>query len=218
MEYTFSPVIITGSRKAHHPQHHKNNQHQHTKKARPDYQKLFDTCVVDAKKAGTIDQIATKILHNKDRYVKLVQSVEGTIPWWFVGLVHYLEAGLSFARHLHNGDPLTARTVQVPAGRPVHGKPPFTWEESAQDAVRLQGLTKVTDWSLPNALYLLEGYNGYGYLHHGINSPYLWGFSNHYTKGKYVRDGVFDPNAVSQQAGAAVLLKRLVERNAVVLK
>jgi len=45
----------------------------------------------------------------------------------------------------------------------------------------------------------------------------LWSFSNHYTKGKYVKDGVFDPNAVSQQVGSALVLKRLVERGAAVL-
>ena len=214
MEYTFPPLIIQASPKAHHPQHHKKKKHKH---ARPDYQKLFDTCVIDPTKLAVIDQAATKIIHNMDRYKKLVQSVEGSIPWWFVGLVHKMEAAFSFDRHLHNGDPLSARTVLVPAGRPPHGTPPFTWEESAQDAVRQQGLTKVTDWSLANALYLLEGYNGYGYLYHGINSPYLWSFSNHYTKGKYVKDGVFDPNAVSQQVGSALVLKRLVDRGAAVL-
>jgi lysozyme family protein len=45
----------------------------------------------------------------------------------------------------------------------------------------------------------------------------LWSFSNHYTKGKYVSDGKFDPEAVSQQVGSALVLKRLVDRGAVVL-
>jgi len=42
-----------------------------------------------------------------------------------------------------------------------------------------------------------------------VKSPYLWSFSNHYLKGKYVADGKWDPNAVSQQAGAMVILRRL---------
>jgi peptidoglycan hydrolase-like protein with peptidoglycan-binding domain len=42
-----------------------------------------------------------------------------------------------------------------------------------------------------------------------VPSPYLWSFSNHYTRGKYVADGRFSPTAVSQQVGAAVLLKQL---------
>src|SRR5262245_19318306 len=202
------------SHKAHQPQHPKKAHSNHHKKVRPDYKNLFDTCVINPKKVGKVDHIATRIIHNRQRYEKLVQSVAGTIPWWFVGLVHHLEAGLSFDLHLHNGDPLTARTVQVPAGRPVDGNPPFTWEESGQDALRYEGLTAVTDWSLDNTLYKLEGYNGYGYWSQGVNSPYLWGFSNHYTKGKYVKDHVFDKNAVSHQAGSAVVLKRLIDRGA----
>jgi len=35
--------------------------------------------------------------------------------------------------------------------------------------------------------------------------------TNHYTKGKFVRDGDFDANAVSKQAGAATILKALEE-------
>lgn len=33
----------------------------------------------------------------------------------------------------------------------------------------------------------------------GKPSAYLWSFSNHYEKGKYVRDRVWDPNYVSKQ-------------------
>jgi lysozyme family protein len=32
-------------------------------------------------------------------------------------------------------------------------------------------------------------------------------FSNLYSKGKFVQDGHFDPNAVSKQCGAALMLK-----------
>jgi lysozyme family protein len=60
-------------------------------------------------------------------------------------------------------------------------------------------------------LYVLEGYNGFGYRSKGIRSPYLWSFSNLYEKGKYVADHQFDPNAVSKQVGSAVLLKLLSE-------
>ena len=70
----------------------------------------------------------------------------------------------------------------------------------------------VTNWSLPFILQKLEGYNGYGYNGRGINTPYLWSDSNHYSKGKFVKDGVFDANAVSSQIGAGVILKRMEER------
>jgi hypothetical protein len=101
----------------------------------------------------------------------------------------------------------------VPAGRPKKGKPPFSWEESAADALAMRGLGVKTDWSLSGMLYQLEGYNGWGYrLHHPhVLTPYLWSFSNHYTSGKYVADGTWSDTAVSKQCGAAVLLRRLAE-------
>ena len=48
-----------------------------------------------------------------------------------------------------------------------------------------------------------------GYYSCGINSPYLWSYFNHYTKGKFVADHKYDPNAVSKQCGTAVMLKAL---------
>ncbi|MDN3520185.1 hypothetical protein [Halomonas ramblicola] len=89
------------------------------------------------------------------------------VPWAFVAVVHQMESSGDFSRHLYNGDPLTARTVQVPKGRPKRGSPPFTWEESAADAMALKRLSGSTDWSVAGMLYQLERYNGWGYrLHH----------------------------------------------------
>ena len=48
-----------------------------------------------------------------------------------------------------------------------------------------------------------------------MKSPYLWAFSNHYTRGKYVADGRWSETAVSRQAGAATLLRRMAERGLV---
>jgi lysozyme family protein len=142
----------------------------------------------------------------------------GSIPWFFIACVHYMECSFSFNKHLHNGDPLTGYTVQVPAGRPKVGHgPPFTFEESAVDALKLMKYDKVTNWSLPYILQKLEGYNGFGYAKKGINTPYLWSFSNQYTKGKYVKDGVFSADAVSQQLGAAVILKRMEDRGLITI-
>lgn len=125
-----------------------------------------------------------------------------------------MESGLDFTCHLHNGDPLSARTVHVPAGRPKSGKPPFTWEESAEDALRMRRIERVESWSLERVLYELERYNGWGYrlYHPYVLSPYLWSFSNHYTSGKYTADGRWSDTAKSRQCGAAVILRRLEER------
>ena len=123
-----------------------------------------------------------------------------------------LESGGNFATHLHNGDPLTARTVHVPRGRPKAGYPPFRWEESAADALAFDGLGTRKNWSLPGTLFALERFNGFGYRSRKIHSPYLWSVSNQYRKGQFVGDNLFSPTAVSQQCGAAVLLKRMVAR------
>jgi lysozyme family protein len=126
-----------------------------------------------------------------------------------------MECGLSFAKHLHNGDSLERRTVNVPAGRPKTGQPPFTFEESAVDALEYDGLTAWSDWSIGGICYKLEGYNGWGYRVHKINSPYLWSFSNLYKRGKYIEDNKWSDTAVSRQCGAAVILRRMSERGAV---
>lgn len=174
-----------------------------------EYQELWDSCVVKPTKAQGIDDRARLLLENRDRYKAVAQTAG--CPWQVVAVIHSMEADCNFKRHLHNGDPLTARTVQEPPGRPVHGNPPFTWEASADDALRYDGIAAWKQWSLPGILYRLECFNGLGSRNHGIHTPYLWSGSNHYTSGKYVADHKWDPDAVSQQVGAALLLKRLHE-------
>jgi hypothetical protein len=122
-----------------------------------------------------------------------------------------MECSCSFNKHLHNGDPLAGRTVRVPRGYPKKGNPPFSFFDSAVDALNVEGFTQWPDWSISGMLYCFERYNGFGYRKKNINSPYLWSGSNQYSKGKYVKDGVYDPQAVSSQIGTAVILRRLSE-------
>ena len=144
-----------------------------------------------------------------------VFSESSGIPWYFIACVHYRESNSDFTKHLHNGDPLSGFTRQHPANRPKisHG-PPFTFEESAVDALKLRGLDKETVWSLPKVLLLLEQYNGIAkaYQNNNINSPYLWGGSNLYTKGGFPRDHVFSLDYVNKQIGTAVILKAMENR------
>ena len=134
-----------------------------------------------------------------------------------IAIIHCMEGSLKFDKHLHNGDSLLRRTVNIPSGRPKRGNPPFTWENSATDALTLKSLETWPDWSIAGILYKLESYNGFGYYSKGINSPYLWSYSNHYTKGKFVADRKYDPEAISKQIGAAVLLRRLREKQLITL-
>jgi lysozyme family protein len=175
-------------------------------------QSCFDDCQLHNDRGQEGDRIIQKIGNNKPRYQPVGDSTR--VPWYVIGVIHSMEAGCSFKHHLHNGDPLNARTIHVPAGRPptrrgrlLAGNPPFTWETSAIDAIKLEGFDHWADWSIPGICYKLERYNGIGYRAHHVNSPYLWGGSNQYTRGKYVQDGVFSIIAVSRQIGAMVLLK-----------
>jgi lysozyme family protein len=190
-----------------------------TQALRDEYEFLFDNCLIRDSKLSQVEKIIRTIVSRQDRYEAAAKVLDGGIPWYFIAVIHNMESSLSFQKHLHNGDPLSGRTMHVPAGRPRTGTPPFTWEESAADALRLKKLDRWNDWSVPGVLYKLEQYNGWGYrlYHPHVLSPYLWGFSHHYSSGKYVADGTWSDTAVSRQCGAAVILRRMLENGLIVL-
>lgn len=173
-----------------------------------EYCASYDACQVQAGRQANVNFYVSCLLKFKPTYQNVVAELNG-IPWQFVGITHGMEAGFDFSRHLHNGDLLTDRTQRVPKNRPAAGNPPFTWSESAIDALMLKALHQVEKWSLQRTLYELERYNGFGYRRRALPTPYLWSFTNLYQKGKYVRDHEFDPEAVSKQCGAAAILKGL---------
>jgi lysozyme family protein len=181
-----------------------------TDQLKNEYQHLFDTTMINANRYADVDASLNKILAGRSQYDTV--AAHTGIPWYFIGIIHNMECSCNFKTHLHNGDPLTKRTTHVPIGYPKTGNPPFSWTDSAEDALRLKSLDLWTDWSVPAMLFQFERYNGFGYRRQGINSPYLWSFSNHYLRGKFTSDGIFDPNAVSKQVGAAVLLRRMSEK------
>lgn len=182
---------------------------------RSQYESLFASMKIRPEKLASVDAMVNKIIANKQAYVSAVAGTK--VPWYFIGLINAMERSASLNYHLHNGDPLTKRTVNVPAGypkaAPANGVS-YTFVESARDAIKLKKLDQVIDWSIPHMLYLLESYNGWGYrkYHASVLTPYLWSFTTHYLQGKYVADGSWSSTAVSSQAGAAAILKRLSEK------
>ena len=176
-----------------------------------EYAQLWGCLEIKPERLHAVTAIARRIIDGRLRYGE-VSAVTG-VPWFIVGVLHAMECSRfpEFSQHLHNGDPLTARTRQVPRGRPLAGKPPFAWAASATDAIRYDNLDKVERWTVERAAYALEGYNGWGYRPRGVPSPYLWSYSNHYDRGKYIADGRWSASAVSDQPGALVILKRLGE-------
>lgn len=177
------------------------------------YRYLWNTMEFDPGQKAACMEHARRVMRGKAEYLK-VQKALGT-PWWWVGITHLMEAFCDFTRHPHNGDPLTARTKQVPAGRPLKGSPPFTWFDSAIDALTMKGLQRIADWSIERCLYEWERYNGWGYAlyHPGENTPYLWARTNHNDgTGKYIADGKWSATAPSEkQCGAAAVLRCLME-------
>jgi lysozyme family protein len=174
-----------------------------------EYQTYFDACRLRAEFRDNAAYYVKRLNHGRPTYEQVGKDLGG-IPWIFIGVIHAMECGFNFAAHLHNGDPLTGRTAHVPAARPVEGSPPFTWRHSAVDALKMKRFHEVDDWTVPHMLFLLEKFNGFGYRMRQAVTPYLWSFSNLYQKGKYVKDGVFDSEAVSKQCGAALVLKSVL--------
>lgn len=172
------------------------------------YQQLWDTMEIDPIRQKEIDATIKTIKGNYHTYIS-VQLLTG-VPAYVIGAIHCRESSFNFKRHLHNGDPLTARTIHVPVGRPVLGNPPFTWEASAADALKLRNLHLVKNWDIPMMLKQCEQYNGGGYMKRAINTPYLWAATNHYETGKYVADGKFDATVKDKQLGCAAILKELL--------
>jgi lysozyme family protein len=183
---------------------------------RAGYQMLWADCrIAGPSSKAAAERQARAIISAKARYREAESATR--VPWFVIATLHVREAGLragkpDFRAVLHNGERIVGtgrRTTLVPRGR----GPFTTWLAAARDAASIEGLGKI-DWyggSGPaRVAYACEKFNGFGYRQHGINSPYLWGGTNHQQRGKFVSDGVFDPGAWDSQIGAMALLKELM--------
>lgn len=180
------------------------------------YADLWQRMQVRPERVEAINEIAKRLIGSKPRYQKVSEATG--VPWFVLAVLHARETDGDFAKHLHNGDPLTARTINVPAGRPASGTPPFTWEESAIDALTIEphALHLVKKWTIERTCFEIEKYDGFGYrIHHPqTKSPYLWSFSNIYERGKYLADGRFDPSAIDDHSGIMPLLQQMMKTDA----
>lgn len=152
-----------------------------------------------------VDTVAHRLVDAKNRYEKV--SATTHVPWPVIAVIHERESSQSWLASLAQGDPWNRISVHVPRGRG-----PFqSWEAAAEDALVIcpPHAAKWEDWSIGGALCLLEQYNGLGYFRMGMPSPYVWSSTDQYTKGKYIADWHFDPNAVDHQIGCAALVARM---------
>ncbi|MBV9557428.1 MAG: hypothetical protein JO254_10140 [Pseudolabrys sp.] len=130
------------------------------------------------------------------------------VPWPIIAVIHERECSQNWSGSLAQGDPWNKVSTHVPAGR----GPFASWEEAAVDALVNcpPHAAHNKDWSIGSALTKLEEYNGLGYAARGRPSPYIWAGTDQYKSGKYVRDGVYDPNVVDSQLGCAGLLMAMM--------
>ena len=180
-----------------------------------DYRKLWETCEIRPERMRDIEITADKVMGGR-RHYEAIAGATG-VPWWFIGFLHFRESNCDFGTHLHNGDPLRAKTRNVPPNRPPwkprNGKS-YTFEESAEDALGMKGLATITDWSIERICFEAERYNGFGYRGRGKSqrSPYLWGGTNQQKPGKYIADGVYSASHMDVQPGVCAVLKLMLER------
>jgi lysozyme family protein len=169
-----------------------------------EYASLWQSMTIAPSKVRSIDRIARWLIASQPRYQLVAERT--SVPWAAVALIHQMECGGDWRLSLAQGDPWNEMSTHVPKGR----GPFASWEAAAIDALSIDGTSRVKDWSIERLCYELEKYNGFGSRRKGIHTPYLWSFSNHYRRGKYVADHVWDANAVSGQVGAMPLLARMM--------
>ena len=151
--------------------------------------------------------VAKRLVDAKARY-KVVEKATG-VPWFFIAVTHQRESSQNWNRSLAQGDPWDQKSTHVPAGR----GPFISWEAAAIDALTACSpyAARNKDWSAAGTMTMLEQYNGLGYANKGRPSPYVWSGTDQYVSGKYVADGVYDPNAVDRQLGCAGLIMAMMK-------
>jgi len=174
------------------------------------YRNLYNTMSVLPKHKGPVDLAVLRIKKSQDRYVLAAEMVNKAhslkVNWKVIACIHSLEASGDFSKNLANGQPITQRTTIVPKGL----GPWESFEHSCVDAIGHERWDSVNFDDIGSILKAVEGYNGMAYSKMGKNSPYLWSFSNHgIGVGKYIRDHVYSPTAVSSQIGWSILYKEL---------
>jgi lysozyme family protein len=166
----------------------------------PKYRSEWDRMAIFRSREREMEDYAKFAIDHKNLYVE-VEAATG-VTWPHVAVLHRRESDANFYTYLGNGDSLNRPTVHVPRGRG-----PFpSFVEGAKDALRLDGLSAVSDWRLEKILWYCEIFNGLGYAAQGIPSPYVWGGSNIQARGKYISDGQWDPYTWDTQPGCAPIL------------
>lgn len=143
------------------------------------------------------------------------------VPWWFIAVVSEREYSgpPHWDKQLGQGDPLSARSRNVPAGMGPYLAHPDdvtpghdAWTRCAVDVLTNSEpyAAKWPLWTPGGVMTLFEEYNGLGYAERGVPSAYVWSGTDQYVSGKYVADHVYRASAVDVQEGCAPLLAMMM--------
>lgn len=168
---------------------------------------------VTPSKTGQIDAAAKRIIRpeNLDVYLAAVQGTQ--IPAAFIGALELRESNCNPLLALGQGDPWDRVSTHVP-----RNQGPF---KSRLDAMKFYIHYDELDdnthpWTEEYECWRGERWNGLGPRAHGRPTGYLWAGTSIYDRptglgGKYVRDGVWDPNTYDVQLGIIPVLRRIAQ-------
>jgi len=174
----------------------------------PNFQRLWSTVELDTEKEKTsyIKTVVDKMLLQKAEYQN-VENLTG-VPWWFTGAIHFREASQNMDKQILNGQNLNQVTTIVPKGLG-----PFkSFTEAAVIAYEKKDMMN-KNFTFPQLMEKAERFNGTGYRSKGMYSPYVWSCTNHsLERGRYVADGLFDPQSEDKRPGVAAIAKYMIEK------
>lgn len=172
------------------------------------YRALYERAQIKPERVAEALAAARAVAADKPTFLE-VQRQTG-VPWFMIGIILYRESGLRNGRlrldtYLGNGQALNRVTTEVPANR----GPFASFVLGAIDALVYQGYASIKTWILEHVLYGFEEFNGWGYVKHNENTPYLWAGTTLEQRGKFDRDGHYNPDLQDPQLGCVVVLKAL---------
>lgn len=185
------------------------------KGAVPDQEARWQAARPDPHFSIALDLEVARFQRNMNRYQAITTMRSNGVPAAIIYCLHQRESSGNFLCHPHEGSPLTQRTRYVPKGRLPNVSPPYTFNQSAEDAYYVCDRLDLVPWkNRQAALQGIESFNGLGYqkFHPDVPSPYLWSGTTIYSRGKYTGDGRFDITARDKQLGCAAILKRLEQQ------
>jgi lysozyme family protein len=152
--------------------------------------------------------VTTNLLPHKERFLAVEKLTAVPVVWLMP--VFYREGG-GFNAYFGNGDSLSEPTKHVPANR----GPFANWEDGAIDALILDHITSVEEWTWARVAYQFELWNGFGPRLHGRPSGYVWSGTSIYQGGKYIADGPggWSPGTWDQQLGCVAIARELIAQD-----